>query len=148
MDTVTKLTRSVEALKRIRNKEVFCEESFTFGHNTTIAGVTIETLWLVLDSAIEAMESAANDISANKWVSCEDYLPNKDGFYLVYTDEENMFDCYFDSGIDDGSKFGYWKQYFNPSSLGWDGEDWDPIEGVIYWRPCVSPPECDLQDGE
>ena len=72
----------------------------------------------------------------NPWVRAADKLPEEDGRYLCFGEESGcIFDAYYDSNIDDECPFGEWRQLFNHDTLGWDGEEWEPIEGVLWWMP-------------
>lgn len=92
---------------------------------------------------IEAVLEYASELPNYAWISCKDSLPDKSGVYLIYHENEEMFQCYFDSGIDadEESPFGYWEQHFDSDTLGWCGEDWVPCEGVTHWMQLPSLPD-------
>ena len=89
------------------------------------------------DSDLEAIQCVS---SANPWIPCSERLPEKDGDYLTFGkwDSEEDFSVQiipFDSCAE---KFGIWKEYINPFSLGF--EDSELIEAEVKaWMPLPDP---------
>ena len=92
---------------------------------------------------IEAVLEYAENLTKYTWIPCSERFPETSGMYLIYHENEDMFQCYFESGIDsdEESPFGYWEQHYDADTLGWCGEDWRPFEGVTHWMPIINPPE-------
>lgn len=64
-----------------------------------------------------------------EWISVEDRMPEKDGYYLVVID---------DTGIS--------IEEFSKEKLAWLGFDWENAEvfeliGITHWMPLPEPPE-------
>ena len=75
--------------------------------------------------------------SAQQWIPCSERLPEKDGDYLAFAkwdiDEDFSVQIIpFDSCLE---KFGVWREYINPFSLGFEGSELIEAEEVKAWMP-------------
>ena len=83
-------------------------------------------------------EEAIKHISANRWISVNDRLPDKDENYIVAV-------C--DEGFPDGE--GIWystvvvvAEYYKGSWTWYDGGHEYSLDGIVtHWRPMPEPPE-------
>ena len=90
------------------------------------------------------IENHAIENAANPWIPVEDALPEKSGEYLVYTEYEDVFKCYFEKENDpeeDECQWGFYQDYRDPDTLGWAGTTWTAVETVTHWMPLPEPPE-------
>lgn len=94
-------------------------------------------------------EHIENAPAVNRWIPVEDALPEKSGEYLVYTEYEDVFKCYFEKENDpeeDECQWGFYQDYRDPDTLGWAGTTWTAVETVTHWMPLPEPPESEAQD--
>ena len=75
------------------------------------------------------------------WISVKDRLPEKDGEYLVFTEQRDCFNALFESEIGDGGEFGVWLNSYHPDTLGFLDSEWQEYEGITHWMPLPAPPE-------
>jgi len=73
------------------------------------------------------------------WIPCVRLLPEQDGEYLVFTEQEDVFKCTFDSNEE--NKWGFRQDCRDPDTLGWTGTTWTAVETVTHWMPLPKPPE-------
>ena len=79
---------------------------------------------------------------AFEWISVKDRLPEQSCEVLCLFEDLTIGKLMYDDCIDEPEKrFGYWEQYYNQTSLGWEGEDWVPIESTTHWMPIPDYPE-------
>ena len=89
----------------------------------------------IAERAIQELKD--NGVFVARWIPVSEGLPEKDGEYLLYgkviEDEENyIFIGDYDSCAE---AFGYWQDYYDPSTLGYvDGELLE-YASVIAWMP-------------
>lgn len=76
-----------------------------------------------------------------QWISVKDRLPEKDGEYLVFTEQRDCFNALFESEIGDGGEFGVWLNSYHPDTLGFLDSEWQEYEGITHWMPLPEPPE-------
>lgn len=76
-----------------------------------------------------------------EWISVKDRLPEKDGEYLVFTEQRDCFNALFESEIGDGGEFGVWLNSYHPDTLGFLDSEWQEYEGITHWMPLPEPPE-------
>lgn len=80
-------------------------------------------------------------LNQTEWIPVSERLPEKDGEYLLWgkviEDEENyIFIGDFDSCAE---AFGYWQDYYDPSTLGYVGGELLKYASVIAWMPLPEP---------
>lgn len=90
-------------------------------------------------------------MSENKFIPYRKQSPEKSGSYLIVTEEmrnDSIFVLTYELDMDDGEKWGYWEQYFDPDTLGWCGEEWKPFgdESILGWMPI--PDMSDLEESD
>lgn len=76
-----------------------------------------------------------------RWIPVSERLPEEDGEYLLYgkviEDEENyIFIGDYDSCAE---TFGYWQDYYDPSTLGYVDGELNEYASVIAWMPLPEP---------
>lgn len=76
----------------------------------------------------------------SEWISIEERLPEQSGEILCYADGQ-IFNAYYDDAIDDDFQIGRWNQYFNPDTLGWEGDYWEAYDAVTHWMPLPEAPK-------
>lgn len=82
--------------------------------------------------------------TVNRLIPCSDRLPEKSGDYLVYTEYEDVFKCYFEKENDpeeDECQWGLYQDYRDPDTLGWAGTTWNAVETVTHWMTLPEPTE-------
>lgn len=77
-----------------------------------------------------------------QWISVDDRLPELDTDQVLVLDENgNIYNTWYDGCIDDRCRFGHYRAVYNSDTLGFDGVDWVPDEGVTHWMPMPEPPK-------
>ena len=90
---------------------------------------------------------AADVQPVDRWISCEDRVPDESGKYLCYLATDEMEVVEFCREIEDDEcnnnyPFGVWNTY--PSDDGGECREWIEILEVTHWQPLPEPPK----DGE
>lgn len=82
-----------------------------------------------------------------KWISVEDRLPEDIGmrFFMCLT-ENHLEDPPMMCQYEEESGFGFWKDIYDPVTLGFVDSEFDTMEElgyekVLYWMPLIEPPE-------
>lgn len=76
-----------------------------------------------------------------EWISVKDRLPDKDGQYLVFTEQGDCYNAPFDTNVGDGGEFGIWFNRYHPDTLGFLDSQWQEYEGITHWMPLPEPPD-------
>ena len=99
----------------------------------------------VLDSQ-ELMEDALALLKKQRWIPVSERLPTyaelKDDQVLVLFEDGSICSAGFDECCEP-EVFGYWREYFDPVSLGSLGSEWHPLGGVTHWMPLPELPKED-----
>lgn len=66
------------------------------------------------------------------WISVEQ-PPKKDGRYLALFEDDQIADI--DFYADEEGGFGWWKEYFDISTMSVVDSEWQPCITVAYWMP-------------
>lgn len=85
----------------------------------------------------------APTVNATQWISVKDKLPEKSCQVLCYCAGGSIFNAEYDESIDDDFPIGFWEQYYDHETYGWQGEEWNPINDVTHWMPLPEPPKED-----
>lgn len=104
-------------------------------------------------SAIQSMIDVVDSVETadvqhvDRWISCEDRVPDESGKYLCYLATDEMEVVEFCREIEDDEcnnnyPFGVWNTY--PSDDGGECREWIEILEVTHWQPLPEPPK----DGE
>ena len=85
-----------------------------------------------------------------KWISCSERLPEKNGLYLAwivwpYYDEPTFSIINYDADVE---AFGEWKEYYHPETLGYLDREFEEFDKVIAWMPLPEPYTKELNGGE
>lgn len=104
-------------------------------HADLFAGSTVHDDIVRRDEAMMALAEIINAPSANRWISCNDKLPEKHGEYMVCF---GMCDCTL-NGTDVIDK-----RYYGEKSDGTVG--WHSLcsSDITHWMPMPKPPERDV----
>ena len=103
----------------------------------------------VVNNAIEKIKQEGYTVQ--KWIPCSERLPEQSGEYLVYTEYEDVFKCYFETENDpeeDECQWGFYQDYRDPDTLGWAGTTWTAVETVTHWMPLPEPPKSEENSDE
>lgn len=96
-------------------------------------------------SAVEFVEKSAKGeaVPVNQWTKTNDKLPDKEGFYFVLFDDNEIVTMYFDPMQDDGEQWGYWHNKFDSATLGFIGSEFESVgdEYVSFWLNIPEFPE-------
>ena len=77
-----------------------------------------------------------------RWTPVTEVLPKEDGDYWVYNESGEQLVVTYDSCIDEESeRFGFWREYYNPETLGYEDSEWFPIYGITHWMKKPEPPD-------
>ena len=72
------------------------------------------------------------------WIPCSERLPDDDGDYLVWLEDESDHYAvvYFDTGAD---AFGWWVDHYDPITLGFIESDFCEAKNITAWQPLPTP---------
>lgn len=88
---------------------------------------------------LDAVERYVDHVkSADEWIPCSERLPDDDGDYLVWLEDESDHYAvvYFDTGAD---AFGWWVDHYDPITLGFIESDFCEAKNITAWQPLPTP---------
>lgn len=93
-----------------------------------------------LNTIVQALEIATT-VKQEKWISCSERMPEKNGDYLVYRRTYGFDIVPYDKDVvkDGCFPFGYWDNYRD--ELGYTESDWYEIDDVTHWMPLPQLPK-------
>lgn len=77
----------------------------------------------------------------SKWISVTERLPEGLDKVLVLFENGTIMDAQYEDCIDDESRFGTYRGYYDPDTLGFVDGEWIPYEGVTHWMPLPEAPK-------
>ena len=100
-----------------------------------------EALGWMADKLIANGVTFATDTNVgSKWISVGEEPQDNADRYLVLFEDGYVCSAYYDPCIDDACRFGQYRNYYHPDTLGFlDSEFWS-YEGVTHWMPLPEPP--------
>lgn len=104
------------------------------------------------DIAVSVLMEIEEQPAVPLWIAVEDSLP-EDGdsrFYMCLV-ENHLEDPPMYCQYKEEYGFGFWKDIYNPVTLGFLDSEFDTMEElgyekVLYWMPMIEPPEEAMQD--
>ena len=82
-----------------------------------------------------------NGVTVQEWISVNDRLPEGMDRVLVLFENGGIMDAQYEGCIDDESRFGTYREYYDPDTLGFVDGEWIPYECVTHWMPLPQPPK-------
>lgn len=104
------------------------------------------------DIAVSVLMEIEEQPAVPLWIAVEDSLP-EDGdsrFYMCLV-ENHLEDPPMYCQYEEEYGFGFWKDIYDPVTLGFVDSEFDTMEElgyeiVLYWMPMIEPPEEAMQD--
>ena len=104
------------------------------------------------DIAVSVLMEIEEHPAVPLWIAVEDSLP-EDGdsrFYMCLV-ESHLEDPPMCCQYEEEYGFGFWKDIYDPVTLGFVDSEFDTMEElgyekVLYWMPMIEPPEEAMQD--
>lgn len=104
------------------------------------------------DIAVSVLMEIEEQPAVPLWIAVEDSLP-EDGdsrFYMRLV-ENHLEDPPMYCQYEEENGFGFWKDIYDPVTLGFVDSEFDTMEElgyekVLYWMPMIEPPEEAMQD--
>ena len=120
---MTDLIRRADAIEAVRKEY---EDAINIGDNGDAIAYDVGRILSALPSA-EA-----------EWIPCSERLPDDDGDYLVWLEDESDHYAvvYFDTGAD---AFGWWVDHYDPITLGFIESDFCEAKNITAWQPLPKP---------
>ena len=83
----------------------------------------------------------AHGVTVQEWISVKDRLPEGMDRVLALFEDGGIMDAQYEDCIDDESRFGTYRGYYDPDTLGFVDGEWIPYECVTHWQPLPEPPK-------
>jgi len=89
-----------------------------------------------MSEARQFLASAIQAIEAQRWIFVKERHPEKDGEYLLWSEEFGAFVGNYDSCDE---KFGYWNNIYDDETFGYVDSEFIEYQDILAWRELPSP---------